>query len=76
MPTLTPTQAQLLAQVLDELDPDADTMTDTAAMLSKTLTALPAAGGGGGIDHRLRAHLHALVVELDELAAVAGPGDL
>ena len=65
--TLTTTQAQLLAQVLDELDPDADAMTDTAAMLRRTLAAMPAAGGSSGLDHRLRAHLHELAAELDEL---------
>jgi len=72
MMTLDPEQAQMLARLLNRLDPDADLMTDTAAMIRRTLAMLPAAAGAGGLDHGLRLDLAAVADELDRLRGCDG----
>lgn len=68
--TMTATQSQVLAQVLDDLDPDADVLTDTAAMLRRTLRALPVGPASAGLDRSLRADLALIADELDLLSAL------
>ena len=67
---LTQTRAQVLAQLLDTLDPDGLVVVDTAAMLRRTLRTLPAVGGSSGLARALRDDLAAVADELELLGAL------